>query len=56
MRCRKENRPALAIGDVVIIKGEERNRNLCRLGIFTNSSKERIESCALLKSDAKNQN
>ena len=22
MRCRKENRPALAIGDVVIIKGE----------------------------------
>ena len=28
MRCRKENRPALAIGDLVIIEGEERNRNL----------------------------
>ena len=27
MRCRKENRPALANGDVVTIKGEERNRN-----------------------------
>ena len=35
MRYRKENRPALAIGDVVIIKGEERNRTLWRLGIVT---------------------
>ena len=34
MRCRKENRPALANGNVVIIKGEERNRNWWRLGIF----------------------
>ena len=33
VRCRKENRPALAIGDVVIIKDVERNRNLWRLGI-----------------------
>ena len=35
MRCRSENRPALATGDVVIIKGEERNKNLWRLGIVT---------------------
>ena len=27
MRCRKENRPALANGNVAIIKGEEQNRN-----------------------------
>ena len=33
MRCKKENRPALAIGDVVIIKGEERNGNIWRLEI-----------------------
>ena len=33
MKCRKEIRPALAIGDVVVIKGEEQNRNLLRLGI-----------------------
>ena len=33
IRCRKENRPALAIGDAVIIKGEERNKNLWRWGI-----------------------
>ena len=31
--CRKKNRPALAIGYVVIIKGEEWNRNLWRSGI-----------------------
>ena len=30
MRCRKESRPLLAIGDVVIIKSKERNRNLWR--------------------------
>ena len=35
MRCRKENRPVLAIGDVVIIKSEERNRILWRLGNAT---------------------
>ena len=35
MRCTKKNRPALAIGDIVIIKGEEQNRNLWRLGIAT---------------------
>ena len=28
MRFRKENRPTLAIGDVVMIKGEEQNRIL----------------------------
>ena len=51
MRCRKENRPALAIGDVVIIKGEERNRNLCRLGIFTElfNGKDRIVRTAKLR-------
>ena len=44
MGCRKENRPALAIGDVVIIKGEEQNRNLWRLGIVTElcKGKDRI--------------
>ena len=33
MRCRKENQLTLAIGDVVIIKGEERNRNFWRFRI-----------------------
>ena len=35
MRRRKKNRPALAIGDVVIIKSEEQNRILWRLGNTT---------------------
>ena len=51
MRCRKENRPALAIGDVVIIKGEERNRNLWRLGIVTKlfEGKDRIVRAAKIR-------
>ena len=34
MRSKKENHPPLSTGDVVIIKGEERNRNLWRLGVI----------------------
>ena len=51
MRCRKENRPALAIGDVVIIKSEERNRNLWRLGIVTElfKGKDRIVHAAKIR-------
>ena len=33
MRFKKENRPALAIGDLVIIKGAEWNRDLWRLEV-----------------------
>ena len=44
MRYRKENRPTSAAGDVVIIKGEEQNRNLWRLGLVTElfKGKDRI--------------
>ena len=51
MRCRTENRPVLAIGDVVIIKGEERNRNLWRLGIVTElfKGKDRIVRAAEIR-------
>ena len=51
MRCRKENRPALAIGNVVIIKGEQRNRNLWRLGIVTElcKGKDRIVRAAKIR-------
>ena len=51
MRCRSENRPALATGDVVIIKGEERNKNLWRLGIVTElfKGKDRIFHAAKIR-------
>ena len=51
MRCRKENRPGLAIGDVVIIKGEERNRNFWRLGTATElfKGKDRIVHAAKIR-------
>ena len=51
MRCRKENQPALAIGDVVVIKGEERNRNLWRLGIINElfKGKDRIVRAAKIR-------
>ena len=50
MRCSNENLPALAIGDVVIIKGEERDRNLWSLGIITElfKGKDRIVRAAKL--------
>ena len=56
--CRKKNRPALALGYVVIIKGEELRSET---GIYEyqelllNSSKKMIESCLLLKSDVEKQ-
>ena len=51
MRCTKKNRPALAIGDIVIIKGEEQNRNLWRLGIATElfKGKDRIARAAQIR-------
>ena len=51
MRCRKENWPALAIGDVLIIRGEERNKNLWRLGIVTGlfKGKDRIVPAAKIR-------
>ena len=51
MRCRKENQPALAIGDVAVIKGEERNRNLWRLGIINElfKGKDRIVRAAKIR-------
>ena len=55
MRCSNENLPALAIGDVVIIKGEERDI-YGALELLLNFSKERIESCVLLNSIVEDQN
>ena len=49
MRCRKENRLALAIGDIVMIKGEERNRNLWRFGIVIEPFKGMDESARAAK-------
>ena len=49
MRCRKENRSALAIGDVLIIKGEEQNRNFWRLGIVI--AKIRLMRSKMSKAD-----
>ena len=51
MRCRKENQPALTIGDVVIIKGEEQNRNFWRLRIVTElfKGKDRIVRAAKIR-------
>ena len=51
MRYRKENRPTSAIGDVVIIKGEEQNRNLWRLGLVTElfKGKDRILRAAKIR-------
>ena len=33
MKCSKENHSPLSVGDVVLIKGDERNRSLWRMGI-----------------------
>ena len=41
MRCRKENRPALAIGDDVILKEKEKNRDLWRLEMVIELFKEK---------------
>ena len=51
MRYMKENRPTSAIGDVVIIKGEEQNRNLWRLGLVTEliKGKDRILRAAKIR-------
>ena len=51
MICRKENRPTLAIRDVVIIKAEKRNRNLWRLGIVTEifKGKDKVVRAAKIK-------
>ena len=51
MRYRKENRPTSAAGDVVIIKGEEQNRNLWRLGLVTEffKRKDRILRAAKIR-------
>ena len=56
MGLRNKSRPALAIRDVVIIKGKEQTGIYGDWELLLNSSKERMEPCVQLKSDVENQN